>query len=401
MRICHVGVEIVPTAEGAFVGGLAKNVATLGKGQATRGHEPEIFTSSIRNSIQDGAEESYGRVHLVNTRGRYGSAAFAASFIMHASMQVRDAHRERPFDIIHVHSAYSSLGTIGGLLKGIDAPKVFSLYSLNFGFWPSRSCRETPSFLERSLGHRSLQAFDTTVVPSANLRSHVTDLGISEEKIVQIPPALDSTMFEPLPSQEQARRDHNLSEKSPVVLFLGNFASWKGIEVLLQAMTGVRGDFPAVVLLAAWGEPYDWSGNRRGRVLTLIERLGLGDVVRQAGILRDVRAAIRASNILVSPFQCLRRVLDYPLSILEAMACERPVISTRIGGIPELLGRGGRGVLVEPRDVYSLTSAITTLLTDPERAMEMGRRGARWTREHLTPETVSESIESLYTQLTQ
>ncbi len=399
MRVCHVGVEIVPTSEGAFVGGLVKNVVTLAKRQAEQGHEPEIVTSNVNNSIENGQRLSYGRVHRVNTWGRYGSMAFAATFIAGAALEIRSAHRRRPFDIVHVHSAYSSLGTIANLLKGVKVPKIFSLYSPNLGFWPGHYCRG-PSLLSRRLTKRySLEAFDATIVPSANLRAHLTSLGIREEKVAQIPPALAPAMFDPLPSREKTRKGLNIPRDSPVVLYVGNYSPWKGIEVLLRAIERIRRDFPDVILLTAWGEPYQWSGNRRGSILALIDRLGLGDVVRQVGIVEDVRRLYRAADTLVSPLQCTCKVLDYPLSILEAMACERPVISTTVGGIPEIVGRDGHGVLVEPRDVSSLTEAIEMLLREPRVALSMGRRGSKWVYERFRPESVWSRLEALYTQL--
>ena len=84
------------------------------------------------------------------------------------------------------------------------------------------------------------------------------------------------------------------------------------------------------------------------------------------------------------------------MSILEAMACERPVISTNVGGIPELLDGGERGILVEPRDRTALVRAIRAILEDPSRAQAIGRSGARWVRDRAGPESVLASVMSVY-----
>ena len=110
----------------------------------------------------------------------------------------------------------------------------------------------------------------------------------------------------------------------------------------------------------------------------------------------DVETLLRAADLLVSPFECTCKVLDYPLSILEAMACERPVISTNVGGIPELLDGGERGILVEPRDRTALVRAIRAILEDPSRAQAIGRSGARWVRDRAGPESVLASVMSVY-----
>ncbi|MEE9288931.1 MAG: glycosyltransferase family 4 protein [Bacteroidota bacterium] len=399
MRICHVGVEIVPSSNGAYVGGLVKNVATIAERQAVQGHEPEIFTSDVRKST-NGRQKTYlGSVHRIRTWGRYGSAPFAATFVERASTAIRKAHRGQPFDLIHVHSAYSLMGAMGFLLKRLQVPTVFSLYSLNLGVWPGHYHHSTSAHHRGVFTRRLLETFNKIIVPSANLKSHLIGLGICEDRVAQIPPALAPTMFQPLPSKEQAREDLNIPPEKFVVLYLGNYSQWKGIELLLEAMKTVHHDSPETTLFTAWGEPYRWSGNRKESILCLIDRYGLQKIVQQVGIVEDVRYVLRASDVLVSPFQCMCKVLDYPLSILEAMACERPVISTRVGGVVEVLEDRKRGILVDPHDVSGLISAIEMLKRNPRKAVDMGLQGARWAQEHFRPEVVSNRIESLYSDL--
>ncbi len=399
MRICHVGIEIVPFYDGVFVGGLAKNVATVTECQVEHGHDPEIFTSDIRKSIPNGQMTSYGLVRSIKTWGVYGSTPFGLTFVMRASAEIKKAHREQAFDIIHVHSAYSSMGSIAYLLKSAQVPKILSLYSLNLGVWSGHYKHGASGRLTEAFAKQFLEMFDKVIVPSANLKSYLTGLGICEDRIEQIPPAIAPAMLQSLPSREQARQGLNIPIESFVVLYLGNYSLWKGIGELLRAIAIIHDDFPDVTLLAAWGEPYRWSGNRKDSILELIDRYGLRDVIRHVGIVQDVRSVLRASDVLVSPFRCMCKVLHYPLSIMEAMACERPVISTRLGGIPELLGEGERGVLLEPHDLSGLAGAIESFRHDPGTGTRMGLRGSRWVREHFKPELVSGRLESLYSRL--
>lgn len=65
------------------------------------------------------------------------------------------------------------------------------------------------------------------------------------------------------------------------------------------------------------------------------------------------------------------------MAILEAMACGKPVISTTVGGIPELIDQGTQGLLVEPGDQVALTHALTKLASNPELACTMGQAGRK------------------------
>jgi len=396
MRIAHVGVEIVPAENGAFVGGLVKNVATVGAAQVRHGHDVHVVTSDVRGRFTEDQPTPYGHVHRVPTTGTYGSAVFAATFLARAGRTVRRLHRAFPFDLIHVHSAYASLGAIRYTLGRLGIPMVFSLYSPNFRARPGHDCNGSRALGRRRIARRALRAFDRTIVPSENLRSRVVELGIPDETVSQILPALDPALLGSLPTREEARRRLRLPERAPVVLFVGNYSPWKGVESLLHAMADIRTSNPDAILVTAWGEPYEWDGNRRDDVLGLIHRLGLDTAVRQVGIVPDVETLLRAADLLVSPFECTCKVLDYPLSILEAMACERPVISTNVGGIPELLDGGERGILVEPRDRTALVRAIRAILEDPSRAQAIGRSGARWVRDRAGPESVLASVMSVY-----
>ena len=103
--------------------------------------------------------------------------------------------------------------------------------------------------------------------------------------------------------------------------------------------------------------------------LALHEQLGLGDRFRFMGRTRDPNGAVRAADIalLTSISEAL------PLSILEAMRQARPVVSTGVGGVADVLR--GCGVVAPPRDVHGLALGIVTLLRNPALSSTLGRRG--------------------------
>ena len=355
-------------------------------------------TSDVGGTVRDGTSAPYGRLRRIPTRGAYGSIPFAGSFLVRGSRALRRAHRREPFDVVHVHSAYASLGSVSYLLRGVNVPRVFSLYSPNFRTTPGHDCNGG-GVLRARVARTALRGYDVIVSPSEYLRSRLMKIGLAEEDILQVVPALAPAMLRDLPSKADARAALSLPQDAPVVLFLGNYSPWKGADVLLKAFERVRRSVPDAVLLTAWGEPYEWSGNRRAELLDLVQALGLQGSVRQSGILPDVRVALRAADVLASPFRCTCKVLDYPLSILEAMACGLPVVSTSVGGIPEILGRDGRGTTVPPGDEGALADALAGLLADPAEARGIGARGHAWVRERFAVDGVGRALDALYSGL--
>ena len=86
-------------------------------------------------------------------------------------------------------------------------------------------------------------------------------------------------------------------------------------------------------------------------------------------------------------------------SMVEAMAAGKPVVASRVGGIPEAVEDGKTGILVPPRDAHALADALSFMLDNPEKALEMGRRGRERAEKLFDEERMADSICSLYREL--
>ena len=162
------------------------------------------------------------------------------------------------------------------------------------------------------------------------------------------------------------------SKTSPGVLFVGGLEPRKGLEHLILAMEGVKGKVKDVRLdiVAKAGfrgvDSQEWF-----RVLA--ERAGIASSTEfydSVGV--DVlRSLYSDCDVLVLP----SRNEGWGLALMEAMACGKPVVATRVGGIPELVRDGVDGILVDPGDTKALASAICRLLNDPSERKRMGASG--------------------------
>jgi glycosyltransferase involved in cell wall biosynthesis len=87
---------------------------------------------------------------------------------------------------------------------------------------------------------------------------------------------------------------------------------------------------------------------------------------------------------------------SFGLAALEAMACEAPVIATRVGGLPEVVRDGETGHLVTMGDIAAMAEHVIELLSDERKQREMGRRGRAWAVEHFNTRKVIPQYENLY-----
>jgi glycosyltransferase involved in cell wall biosynthesis len=117
--------------------------------------------------------------------------------------------------------------------------------------------------------------------------------------------------------------------------------------------------------------------------------------VRFHGHVADVRSYLDGLDVFVLP----SRAENLPVSIMEAMAHALPVIATHVGGVPEIVEDGVSGILVEPDDSAALACAISALADQPERAVRLGRNGARRAAQEFNAGVLAPRMVGLYDDL--
>lgn len=153
------------------------------------------------------------------------------------------------------------------------------------------------------------------------------------------------------------------------LLFVGRLAAAKGVPVLIEAMPRILAAHPDAHLTLIG------DGPDRAGLEDRVRRLGLSDAVRFTGYQSqdEVAAALARSAVFVLP----SFAEGVPVVLMEAMAARRPVVATRIAGIPELVEDGVSGRVVPPGDSATLATAICDILADPDQGAAMGRAGRR------------------------
>ena len=175
----------------------------------------------------------------------------------------------------------------------------------------------------------------------------------------------------------------------PIVCCVANFFPYKGHCELLAAASIVVKSFPGATFLLV-GE-----GRQRPEIERRVRELGVGENVVMLGTRPDVRMIMGLSDLVV----LASHEEGFPNVILEAMAAGKPVVATRVGGVPEAVEDGYTGLLVPPRDPEALAAAILRLLNDRDDAIEMGRRGLERMKERFTIDRMVKSYETLYEKL--
>lgn len=188
------------------------------------------------------------------------------------------------------------------------------------------------------------------------------------------------------------RREYRFPEEASVLGVTARLVPDKGHEFLIRAMKDLGLEFPNLRLLIVG------DGRHRQHLETLVRHLGLLDRIHFTGNLRDVSRPLRAMDIFVLPAVWRE---GFGLSIVEAMACEIPVIVTNIWALNALIQNGVNGILVEPRDVGRLAEGIRRMLRDASLRERIGKVGRQTAEERFSLDRMVHELEAVYEEAIQ
>jgi len=299
--------------------------------------------------------------------------------------RLRRLVRDENIDLVHAHLTYAA--TWGGLLARMTGvPCVATLHTgpVENAAWSRDAIRE------RLLGFVADRWCAAVVAVSEAARAQHAQRGrIPAGRMRVIHNGVDVEAFLGAARRNEVRRVLGLETGQPTLLAVSALRPGKGLEVVLRAMALIARDRPEARLLIA-GE-----GTLRARLEQQAAELGIAGSVRWLGLRRDIADLLSAADLFV----LASRRDAFPTVLLEAMAAARPVVATRVGGIPEIVEHGETGLLVEAGDPEALAAAAGVLLDDPERAAAFGAAGRDRVRRHFSTARWTRHLVALYKDL--
>lgn len=210
-----------------------------------------------------------------------------------------------------------------------------------------------------------LRLADRIAVVNGEVEQYLNGLGISSEKIVRVPNAVDTNYFSILPVMEKKvdiREMLDLPTNKAIFLYVGRLIELKGVDVLLKGWSLLSDDvrFNSLLLLVGPGD--------QAYLDEMISALQIEDSVHWVGSQNNVRDYYWASDLFV----LASRTEGLSVALLEAMACGLPAIVSRVGGSPDLVQDGENGLLFDSDEHRQLAECIFAMLELPEQWASMG-----------------------------
>jgi len=285
----------------------------------------------------------------------------------------RILNRER-IQVIHMHTSHAC--TLGG-------------WAARLARTPARIISRRVDFSVRSNPLRKVKyqwGVDRIVAISEGVRRVLIEDGLDPNRIVVIRSGIDPRPFDPNYPPGEARREIGIPDRSPVIGCVAHFADHKGHRYLIEAAVRVAAAIPDVRFLLVG------DGELRPEIELQIKELKLEKHVLLTGFRQDVPRLVAAMDIVVLS----SHLEGLGTSLLDAMAMARPVVATRVGGIPEMVEDGVNGLLVPPLDPSALADALIDLIRRPEERQRMGQAGRTRMLEKFSAEAMVSSTEAVY-----
>jgi glycosyltransferase involved in cell wall biosynthesis len=337
-------------------------------------------TAPHEGDMLDFAGEHAVRPVLLPALGREISPA--DDLVSLASM-VQLVRRLRP-DVVHTHMAKA--GTVGRLAARLcGVPLIVHTYHghvFHSYFSPTR----TRVFLtiERALG----LATDRIIVLGDGQRDEIASYGVApNEKLEPIRLGLELGQFlRADDARGSLRQELGVDEDTPLIGIVARLVPIKAHEVFFQAAAKVLTRKPRARFLVIG------DGERRAELEAIVERLGIGDAVMFMGWRRDMVSVY--ADLDVVALTSLNE--GSPVALIEALASSRPVISTRVGGVPEVVIDGLTGLTVPPSDPLAMAEGILKLLHDRDLAARLAAEGRRHVYPRYDSSRLVDDVRNLY-----
>lgn len=398
---CRLAICFLLESYYPVVGGMETQARMLAQSLVANGFRVFIITrrvASSMNNVEHSAKISIFRIPPV------GDGHFQRWKMIITCLPILMKIRKR-FDILFV-PGFRALGmpavVICKLFHKMCILKSDSNGEMSGAFFASglEKLHLTPSlFLFKifaSIRNKLLRYADSFVAISSEIATELKNYGVSDSALHLIPNSVDTKVFRPVSNHEK----HKLRQKLAlpisdiIVTFTGRLVSYKGLPLLIRVWKKIHEEHQSVSLLIVGSGGSDIH-KCEAQLKDYVQFNNLGKSVYFTGDVHNVHEYLQASDIFVFPTENEA----FGISLIEAMACGLPIISTHIGGLKDVVIHEQNGLVVEAGNFGQLHGAINTLITDASLSASLRKAALKAVQHQYTRDIVTKEYIKLFKRL--
>jgi mannosylfructose-phosphate synthase len=311
--------------------------------------------------------------------------------------------RGKNIDYALFHGHYVDAGIVANdVAKAFDKPVFFTAHSL--GAWKREQMGGDPTEMDQKYKFSHRISEELRIFRSVNAQTVTTDVqkekleqlyGFTSDNIIVIPPGVDIHAFRPL---QRGEKEVKTDLPDRYIFCLSRVDANKGHDLLLNAFDLVRNALSDIHLVIGGGSPKPQQ--------TELEVLAaMGRIIDEKGMHERVHIVGYVPDELLVPFYQQAELFVLPsifepfgMTTIEAMACGKPVVASKFGGIRNVISSGENGFLIDPSNFNEFADAMIRLLNDQQLAESVGKEGNKVIQKHFGWEAIAEKHIAFYEQ---
>ena len=298
-------------------------------------------------------------------------------------LRLADMLRDKAPDILYVagQAATQAVCLVAGIFANIPL-KVIGFHSHNL---------VRRSWIKSLADKLSISSAGYITCVSESQKKHlIFDKRAQPEKIKVIYNGVDAKIFKPS-AKPGSGCVFSIPEGSLIIGTVGSLRREKGFDVMIKSIPEVMESCPQAFFIIAG------SGAEKGCLEKTASDLNVNSRILFLGQREDISELIPAFDIACSS----SRTENFPLSILEYMACAKPVVATKAGGVPEMIKDGFNGITVDAESPEALAKAIICLIDNKELRKSMGANARKTVEENFTVEKMVENYKDFFREISE
>lgn len=371
MKICMLAGSFPPD-----IGGAAAHVYELSTALLRQGNEVYVIAFTTNPRLRECQEINGIQVYRISIPPIRLAGLMVCSF--RAWLKLRALIKDKDISLIHYHNLLPC-ALVARFI--VNIPKVQTEHSSGFLMAVDKG-------EYKRLYHWLFSQSDYVISPSQELVDNVIKYGVTHDKTSFIPNGVDIDAFHPQVSGKGIREKYGIKPNENIILCPRRLEPKNGVEYLIRAIPYIikQNEKPRFLIVG--------DGPEMERLNQEVVRLQIADRVAFTG---------RIPNSEMPKYYAIADIVVLPSLIeatsiagLEAMATGKPLVGTRVGGIPRIIADGKTGILVPPRNPEELAHAITSLLSDKGKRTAMGLKARKRAESEFSWQIIARKIQDIY-----
>lgn len=328
----------------------------------------------------------------------------AHSFIVRLPVYLKRICKHERIEIFHIHTSFATINSfIAFQLKSFFRFKnprvVISQYSSSFNPYVFGTFDLKSLLVPMLMNSTTLKYAPADLVITFSKKSCYIHKQYSANRVIWFPHiAIDTEKFKP---DNKLRRDIrselSIDDETIVLLYAGDLTPSRGLDLFIGVVKHLVRFYPVKGLIPL--KDRNVKTLRYNHIISLLKKSEINKYFDILGYRKDINGIINSSDIVIMPLRNNYGFMDIPRFLLEAMSCNKPVITTSVGAIADVIHNWINGVICKPDDLKSLILATKTLIDNPSLRCTLGKNARKTILEIFEAEKVSDRLFKIYINL--